>query len=658
MSVNAARLAADTDLGTHPVREFEVNVAKATKALIDQQRPDGHFVFELEADATIPAEYILLKHFLGEVDGEMDRRVAVYIRRIQLESGGWPLFHAGKIDVSCSVKAYFALKAAGDDINAPHMVKARAAILAAGGASRTNVFTRTLLALFGEIPWRVVPVMPVEIMLLPEWFPFHLSKISYWARTVIVPLTVLMSLRPRARNPKGISIRELFAVPPEQETHWPTAKDGGFWGLFFRVLDNVLHWTQPYFPKGSRQRAIDKAVAFVAARLNGEDGLGAIFPAMANAVMMYDLLGYAPDHPEAAQARASVEKLVTVRADGEVYCQPCLSPVWDTALAAHALLESGSDHAVDAALSGIEWLKHRQILDVTGDWSWRRPDVRPGGWAFQYENAYYPDVDDTAVVVMAMDRATPSAAGHNWREAMDRGIEWVIGLQSKNGGWGAFEVDNVHHYLNYIPFADHGALLDPPTVDVTARCLSMLAQSGLRQGHPTVDRGLAYLRQEQEPDGSWYGRWGVNYIYGTWSVLCALNALGVSQQSPEIRKAVDWLVKVQNPDGGWGEDGNSYALDRKGHRPAPSAASCTAWAMMGLMAAGEVGHPAIERGMKYLSATQGQDGFWPEETYTGTGFPRVFYLRYHGYSKFFPLWAMARYCNLKAGNSTAVLHGM
>ena len=658
MTAQPRMINADSQSAIVPVPELEVAVAKAANALISTQRPDGHFVFELEADATIPSEYILLKHYLGEVDGEMDRRIAVYIRRSQADHGGWPLFHGGKLDVSCSVKAYFALKAAGDDINAPHMVRAREAIRAAGGASRTNVFTRTLMALFGEIPWRAVPVMPVEIMLLPQWFPFHLSKISSWARTVIVPLTVLMSLRPKARNPLGITIRELFLIPPEVETHWPTSKDGGFWGWFFRNLDNVLHATQPYFPKSSRKRAIDQAVDFVTERLNGEDGLGAIFPAMANAVMMFDLLGYAKDHPDAAIARASVEKLVTVRPDGEVYCQPCLSPVWDTALAAHALLEAGSQQAVKAATAGLDWLKDRQVLDVAGDWAWKRPDVRPGGWAFQYENAHYPDLDDTAVVVMAMDRAAPLSTHKDWRQAMDRGTEWILGLQSKNGGWGAFEVDNDYGYLNYIPFADHGALLDPPTSDVTARCLSMLAQRGIRQGHASVDRGLAFLRAEQEADGSWFGRWGVNYIYGTWSVLCALNAVGVDENAPEIRRAVDWLVKVQNADGGWGEDGDSYALERKGHVPAPSAASSTAWALLALMAAGDVDHPAVERGIQYLARTQSSEGLWPEETYTGTGFPRVFYLRYHGYAKFFPLWAMARYCNLRAGNTTAVLHGM
>jgi squalene-hopene/tetraprenyl-beta-curcumene cyclase len=324
-------------------------------------------------------------------------------------------------------------------------------------------------------------------------------------------------------------------------------------------------------------------------------------------------------------------------------------------------MESGiaqADQDVDRALA---WLKPLQVLDTVGDWAASRPDVRPGGWAFQYANAYYPDVDDTAVVVMAMDRAAGGDATKrdHYRESMARGREWVAGVQSKNGGWGAFDADNTYEYLNQIPFSDHGALLDPPTADVSARCVSMLAQLGeSRETSPVLDKALRYLESTQEKDGSWYGRWGMNYIYGTWSVLCALNAAGVEPSAPSMRKAADWLLSIQNPDGGWGEDGESYSLDYKGYEAAPSTASQTAWALMGLMAAGEVDHPAVQRGVAYLAAKQGSDGFWGEERFTATGFPRVFYLRYHGYSKFFPLWALARYRNLKAANSKSVLVGM
>jgi len=342
----------------------------------------------------------------------------------------------------------------------------------------------------------------------------------------------------------------------------------------------------------------------------------------------------------------------------EAYCQPCVSPVWDTALTCLALIEAGGE-AFSAAKQALDWLLPKQVLDIKGDWAVKRPEVRPGGWAFQYNNAYYPDLDDTAVVVMAMDRARRATQSREYDFAIARGREWIEGMQSRDGGWAAFDVDNLEYYLNNIPFSDHGALLDPPTEDVTARCVSMLAQLGeTAQSSQAVAAGLAYLRRTQLAEGSWYGRWGLNYIYGTWSVLCALNAAGVDHQDPAMRKAVDWLLSIQNKDGGWGEDATSYRLDYKGFEGAPTTASQTAWALLGLMAAGEVGHPAVARGVEYLKSTQTEKGLWDEQRYTATGFPRVFYLRYHGYSKFFPLWALARYRNLKSTNSRVVGVGM
>ena len=643
-----------------PASAVDHGIEAASRALLAWQQADGHWVFELEADATIPAEYVLLRHYLAEpVDAALEAKIAAYLRRIQGEHGGWPLFRDGAFDTSASVKAYFALKMIGDPVDAPHMVRAREAIRARGGASRSNVFTRLMLALYGFIPWRAVPVMPVEIVLLPKWFPFHLDKISYWSRTVIVPLLVLQALKPKARNPKRVTIAELFLEPahtigppskaPQQKASW-------FW--FFRAVDAVLRAIEPMFSKRLRRRAIDRAVDWVTVRLNGENGLGAIFPAMANSVMMFDALGYPEQHPLRAVARRSIDRLLAVHPH-EAYCQPCVSPIWDTGLVCHALLEVGDDRAVAAARSGLDWLVPRQILDVEGDWIARRPDLRPGGWAFQYANPHYPDVDDTAVVVMAMDRAQALNAISDFRASMARAREWILGMQSANGGWGAFDADNEYDYLNNIPFADHGALLDPPTEDVTARCVSMLAQLGeTADNSAAVARGVDYLRRTQLEEGSWYGRWGMNYIYGTWSVLCALHAAGVDHAAPQLRKAVAWLVSIQNSDGGWGEDGASYKLDYRGYERAPSTASQTAWALLGLMAAGEVDHPAVERGIDYLSRQQGQDGFWDEPCYTATGFPRVFYLRYHGYSKFFPLWALARYRNLKRAKARAVAFGM
>jgi squalene-hopene/tetraprenyl-beta-curcumene cyclase len=637
--------------------DLDLHIDSATKALLACQHADGHFLFELEADATVPAEYVLLRHYLGEpVDAALEAGIAAYLRRIQGAHGGWPLFADGAFDMSATVKAYFALKMIGDSPQAEHMRRAREAVRLRGGAERSNVFTRCLLALYGIVPWRAVPVMPVEIMLLPKWFPFHLDKISYWSRTVIVPLLVLMAKKPRARNPKEIGVAELFLEPPRQlgpTLKAPQQKASWFW--FFGVVDNVLRAAEPWFPQRLRMRAIDRAVAWVDERLNGEDGLGAILPAMANSVMMYDALGVPAEDPRRAIARQSIDKLLAVH-DEETYCQPCVSPVWDTGLACHALLEVGGGRALAEAKRGLDWLIPKQILDLRGDWVAQRPNVRPGGWAFQYANAHYPDVDDTAVVAMAFDRMRETGQG-NYAGAIDRAREWIVGMQSVNGGWGAFDADNEYYYLNNIPFADHGALLDPPTEDVSARCLSMLAQLGDTKS-ASAERALAYLRRNQRPDGSWYGRWGMNYIYGTWSVLCALNAAGVAPEAPEMRRAVEWLAAIQNTDGGWGEDGSSYKLDYHGYEAAPSTASQTAWAVLGLIAAGALDHPAVVRGVKYLAETQGAEGYWTEPRYTATGFPRVFYLRYHGYAKYFPLWALARYRNLRHGNARRVAWGM
>ncbi|MDO9426009.1 MAG: squalene--hopene cyclase [Methylobacterium sp.] len=645
------------------IEDVERGITRATQALTALSHADGHLCFELEADATIPSEYIMFHQFRAtEIAPGLEAKIGNYLRRTQGKHGGWSLVHDGPFDMSASVKAYYALKFVGDSVEAPHMRRAREAILSRGGAANSNVFTRFLLALFGQVPWRAVPVMPVEIMHLPKWFPFHLDKVSYWARCVIVPLLVLQAKKPLAKNPRGLGVAELFVTPPEHVRHWPGSPHATWpWTPIFGAIDRVLQATQEHFPKKRRQRAVDKAEAWVSERLNGEDGLGAIFPAMVNTVLMYDVLGYAADHPQVMIACEAIEKLVVVK-EHEAYVQPCLSPVWDTALAGHALLEAGGPEAEHQARRGLDWLKPLQVLDIKGDWAAGRPNVRPGGWAFQYANPHFPDLDDTAVVVMAMDRATRQhglvADVPDYANAISRAREWVEGLQSSDGGWAAFDADNNHHYLNHIPFSDHGALLDPPTADVTARVVSMLAQLGeTRDSSKALDRGVTYLLADQEEDGSWYGRWGMNFIYGTWSVLCALNAANVDPASPEIRKAVAWLIRIQNPDGGWGEDASSYKID-PAFEPGYSTASQTAWALLALMAAGEADDPAVVRGINYLTRTQGADGFWSEERYTATGFPRVFYLRYHGYPKFFPLWAMARFRNLKQSNTRTVAFGM
>ncbi|MFM9889429.1 MAG: squalene--hopene cyclase [Rickettsiales bacterium] len=641
---------------------LDATIARGTAELLREQRADGHFVYEFEADATIPAEYILLVHHLGETPNlPLEAKIGNYLRRIQQDAGGWPLFHEGSFDMSASVKTYFALKMIGDAPDAPHMQRARELILARGGAEMSNVFTRFTLAMYGVLGWKAVPVMPVEIMFLPKWFPFHLSKISYWARTVMTPLLVLQALKVRAQNPRGVGIDELFITPPAKVGPRARAEhQKKSWFYFFACVDHVLRFVEPFFPRGPRQRAIAKAVQFVRERLNGEDGLGAIYPAMANAVMMLDAIGVSRDAPEYVAARKSVEKLLIVK-DHEAYCQPCVSPVWDTALAAHALLEEGADMTHAATIRALDWLLPLQELNVVGDWAMARPNVRPGGWAFQYANPHYPDLDDTAVVVMAMDRIgrMDAALAAKYAEAIARAREWIVGLQSKNGGWASFDADNVHEYLNNIPFSDHGALLDPPTSDVTARCVSMLAQLGERmETSAALKRGVDFLLREQIAEGSWFGRWGMNYIYGTWSACCALNAAGLGHDHPALKRAGDWLLRIQNPDGGWGESGDSYKLDYVNYEPAPSTPSQTAWALLALMAVGRGDEPAVKRGVEYLQTTQKPDGGWDNVYHNAPGFPRIFYLHYYGYAQYFSLWALSRYRNQQEQRNPVLNCGM
>ncbi len=626
-------------------------------ALGKRQKDDGHWVFELEADATIPAEYVLLEHFLDRIDPVREKKIGVYLRRIQGTHGGWPLYHDGGFDLSATVKAYFALKMIGDDIHAPHMARARAAILAHGGAERSNVFTRIQLALYGEVPWRAVPVMPIELMLLPRKAFFSVWNMSYWSRTVIAPLLVLGARKPVAVNPRGVHVPEIFRTPPVRVKDWIRGPYRSAWGRVFKYVDELLRPVVPRIPKMIHARAVRKTIAFIEERLSA-GGLGAIYPAMANVVMMFRTLGVPDDDPRVEQAWQSLQDLL-VEKDGEVYCQPCVSPVWDTGLSGLAMIEAASGpqgvktpETMAALKKTAAWLRERQILDVKGDWAINAPNLRPGGWAFQYENDYYPDVDDTAVVGMLLHRIDPVEN----REAIERAREWIIGMQSTNGGWGAFDIDNDLDLLNHIPFADHGALLDPPTVDVSARCISFLAQLGYPEDRAVIEKGLEYLRSEQEATGSWFGRWGTNYIYGTWSALCALNIAGVSHKDLMVQRAVAWLESVQNEDGGWGEDCASYEGAPQGVYK-ESLPTQTAWATLALMAVGRRNSEAVQRGMAYLARMQDENGEWHEEPYNAVGFPKVFYLKYHGYKQFFPLTALSRYRNLGSSNSGKVEYG-
>jgi len=609
--------------------------------ILGRQHAEGYWQYGLEADCTIPAEYILMLHYLGESDRLLESRLAEYLRGHQSRGGGWPLYPGGALDVSCSVKCYFALKLAGDRADAPHMARARSAILAHGGAARSNVFTRIALALFGELPWRGVPFLPVEIVLLPRWFPFNLGKVSYWSRTVMVPLSVLTTLKPRAANPLGVHVRELFATPPEQEHHYFHRRS-----LLNRLLfacEQVVRRFEPLVPGRLRRHALKRAEDWILDRRNGDGGLGAIFPAMVNAYEALALLGYPAEHPARRDTRKAIDDLLVVR-DHEAWCQPCVSPVWDTGLTCLAMQED--DGAPSAAIErALDWLTSRQLLDEAGDWRSYRPQLPGGGWAFQFRNDAYPDLDDTAAVARALHQSPQRA---KFADAIERAAGWLVGMQSRNGGFAAFDADNDHQWLNQIPFADHGALLDPATSDVSGRVLTLLSLLDREQDRAARARVMRFLLDEQTPEGAWFGRWGTNYIYGTWSVLVALRTAGMAANETPVRRAVKWLKSVQQADGGWGEGNDSYLDPELRGRGARSGPAQTAWALLALMASGEADSAAVARGIEYLLKTQ-TGGAWHDARFNAPGFPRVFYLKYHGYSRYFPYWALVRFRNVHTG---------
>lgn len=622
---------------------------KASQALLQRQQPDGHWCFELEADCTIPAEYIMLMHYMDEIDDDLQHRLANYIRQRQLEDGSWPLYTGGDMDLSCSVKSYLALKLAGDDIDSAHMQAARAAILQAGGAAHANVFTRIALALFEQVPWRAVPYIPPEIMHLPAWFPFNLHRIAYWSRTVMVPLLVIYAYKPKAINPRGIDIAELFSVPPGEEKNY-FLRPSALHTLFLGIERSALNLIEPVMPSIMRRSALRKAERWFVERLNHEDGLGAIFPAMVNAYMALHCLGYAADDPRVVNCRTSLRKLVIEIDDKQAYCQPCVSPVWDTGWAAVALLSPGSNPAEPDARQyqqsvqqAIDWLLQRQITDFQGDWAVQAPGASCGGWAFQYANPHYPDLDDTGMVAALLQVA---GGGSKYQDEINRALDWLVALQSDDGGFAAFDANNTAYYLNCIPFADHGALLDPPTEDVTGRVLMTLALQNRVQDQQAINDCIDYLRRTQQPDGSWWGRWGTNYIYGTWSVMAGLIFAGEDPQQPYIQRAISFLLRQQRDDGGWGESNDSYVPELR-HNSCPSTSWHTSWALLALMIAGEVQRPEVAAGIEWLLQQQQEDGLWHDPWHNAPGFPRVFYLKYHGYSAYFPTWTLNRYQQLQ-----------
>jgi squalene-hopene/tetraprenyl-beta-curcumene cyclase len=622
---------------------LDLALQRGTEALLGRQDPAGFWVHEVEADATITSEYLLLRRWLGIADPAREAKAARHLLSLQLPDGGWPIYANGPANVSATVKAYFALKMAGLPPSHPALVRACRRVREMGGIVRVNVFTRILLALFGEMDWKGVPCMPVEIVLLPRWFYFNLYEISYWSRTVLVPLFIIFAHRPVRPAPAHARLDELYLAPrAEADLSFPRDAETFTWRNAFLLLDRCLRLHDRLVRQPFRQRAIRTAERWMLDRMQGEGGLGGIFPAMANAVIALTCLGYDLRRPEVVRGLAAIEALCIEEAE-TFRVQPCLSPIWDTALTVSGLVEAGLAPDHPALVQAGLWLLDRQTRSG-GDWRLKLPDVRPGGWAFQFENEHYPDVDDSAVVLMSLRKIRLPDEEAKTR-AIARGLNWILALQGGDGGWGAYDKDNDRMVFNTIPFADHGALMDPSTEDLAGRVLEALGFLGFRPEEPAAARASAFVKARQCADGPWYGRWGVNYLYGTWSVLAGLRSIGEDMSQPSVRKAVAWLLGRQNPDGGWGESCFSYD-DPRTAGMGNSTASQTAWALLGLLHAGEVRNPAVLRGVQFLLSRQRPSGLWDEAEFTGTGFPRVFYLRYHGYRAYFPLWALALYRRL------------
>ena len=628
----------------HPIPPLEATLDEAIRSgvevLLQHQDSDGFWVHQLEADVTITSEYLLLRRWLEISDPVIEAKAIRHLLATQLRDGGWPIYHNGPANISATVKAYFALKLGGVSAEDPAMRRAGQTVRELGGITRVNVFTRILLALFGEFDWRGVPCMPVEICLLPRWSYFNLYQISYWSRAVLVPLLIIFAHRPVRPVPASVRLDELYLVPREQADYsLPRDPHAFTWRNFFLLIDRILRIHDRFVRWPFRARAIREATRWMLERTQGEGGLGGIFPAMANSVIALISLGYPLDHPVVRKALAEIDAL-RVETSDTLRVQPCLSPVWDTALTISTLIEAGVPPDHPALARAGAWLLGKQTRHA-GDWRLKVPGTPPGGWAFQFENEFYPDVDDTAAVLMALRKIRVPDEEAKTR-AVARGLNWILAMQGSDGGWGAYDRNNNRLVFNLIPFADHGALMDPSTEDLAGRVLEALGYLGFRPDEPVADQAITFLKARQCSDGSWYGRWGVNYLYGTWSVLAGLARIGEDMSAPYVRKAVAWLLNRQNPDGGWGESCYTYN-DARTAGMGKSTASQTAWALMALLHAGEAAHPAVDRGVQFLMESRTPDGLWNEEEFTGTGFPRVFYLRYHGYSKFFPLWSLALY---------------
>jgi len=633
--------------------EAEQSMDAAAAELCRKQHPDGYWCAELEGDSILQSEYILLKWIVEQEDDARLPKIANYLRRQQRESdGAWVQYPGASPDLSATVKAYFALKLTGDDVNAPHMQKARELVLRLGGAERCNTYSKFYLAALGQMHYDSVPVIPAEMVLLPKWFYFNLDKVSAWSRTMIMPLSIISHYRPIRQLPEPMGIMELYTN--HDYLHRPYVeldKKLLSWRNLFLAADKGLKIFERTRLNPLRKRALQQIEQWILERTHNSDGLGAIYPPMVYIIIAMRCLGYRDDHPKVVEAWEQLDNLM-IEEEDSIRFQPCFSPVWDTGIALYAMTEAGRRYSDSTEVRrSVDWLVSKECREVVGDWKNNVPvDVEPSGWYFEFNNAYYPDVDDTAMVTMALYRAANGSAPHA-SEAAKRGVKWMLAMQNEDGGWAAFDRTINRPILEYVPFADHNAIQDPSCPDITGRTLECLGHMGLDTEHPAVSKALLFLQNTQEPEGCWFGRWGVNYIYGTWQVVCGLRNVGVDMTQPWVRRAGQWLKSAQKEDGAFGESADTYENpDLKGE--GPSTASQTAWGAMAMMAVYGPYDRDVQRALRWLIDTQlteadletgDQPGSWREDWFTGTGFPRVFYLRYHLYRLYFPLMALGRW---------------
>lgn len=624
--------------------ELEAALKRSQNYLFSIQKPEGYWVGELMVDSTLVSDTIAYHHWNGKVDSEWQRKAVNHILSMQLPDGGWNIYHGGPAEVNATIKAYLALKLAGMPVTDARLLRAREVAMNLGGVPRMNTFSKLYLALLGLFPWKYVPTIPCEVLLIGKWFHVNFWDMSNWSRAMLVPLAIINHFRPTRPLKNNVNLDELYpqgfherdlALPPDPERI--SLRN------FFLWLDRVHKFAEVFAQHGIhpfRKLALKKAEKWMLERFEGSDGLAAIFPAMLNALIALKALGYVDDHPQVLRAERELKKLEHETADS-VRIEPCFSPVWDTAIVAMCLRESGVPEDDPRLKRAAEFLMAKEIR-FRGDWQYKNPvKVEPSGWVFEYENKWNPDVDDTAMVLLAL-RKIPTDDRKKRDECFVRGLKWMLAFQCKDGGWAAFDKDCTKNILEKVPFADHNAMLDPECADITARILELLGYENFPLTNRQVKDALEYVRKQQEDDGSWYGRWGVNYIYGTWQVLRGMRAMKLDMNQPWLVKARDWLESVQHADGGWGERCNTYD-DPVFKGRGPSTASQTAWAVMGLCAFGDSERPSVKRGIEYLIRTQNADGSWTEAETTGTGFPKVFYLKYDMYRNAWPLLAFATY---------------